>query len=355
MAFPGGSRDGQPGGEGVGPSAASDEGDQLDLIAGREDVGGVIGASDHPGVHLDRDLDTGGAEALDQGRHRQALFHFPGFTVELDLHARTSSARPPRPSTRIGAPLPLRNGEGAAERRAPGPGPLRMGTLNVKAWPCASVLTTFGANARDVPGMRPRGRRNHMTRQLMFAACAVAAVAFTGCQDQRRNAADRMETDQYTQQVPGQDGYTGQETQQQQDLAQDPAYAQTEPMEQDPNAIGGSGQPQSLTGEVSESSNDALTVRDAQGQEVEIELNERTRFHGPDGQSLAAGDLLEGDQVRASFEDRDGDRIATDVTVTQSARGGSGLMDDAAQQTEDAWDTTQEGARDVQQDIDQRF
>src|SRR5690606_29227468 len=74
-------------------SAASDEGDQLHPVAGGEDVGGMYGATDDPGVHLDRDLDPLGTQALEEPCHRQALIHFPRFSVELDLHSGLPSAR----------------------------------------------------------------------------------------------------------------------------------------------------------------------------------------------------------------------------------------------------------------------
>ncbi|HLT30084.1 MAG TPA: hypothetical protein VK013_08570 [Myxococcaceae bacterium] len=220
-----------------------------------------------------------------------------------------------------------------------------------------------------------------MTRRIMFAACAMAAVAFTGCQDQRRNAADQQQADQYSQ---VQDGYTGQDTQPTQDLdrntqdpmsgeatggaatTEDPAYAGNQPQTgTDGAAMGGSGAATSLTGDVKEASEDKLTVAEQGGQEVEIQLDDQTRFHSADGQSLAATDISEGDQVRASFENRDGERVATDVTVTQSkegATGGSGLMhdtregmDDARRGAEKAWDDTKETTKDAAQDVRERF
>lgn len=215
-----------------------------------------------------------------------------------------------------------------------------------------------------------------MTRKIMFAACAMAAVAFTGCQDQRRNAADQQQADQYSQ---VQDGYTGQDTQPTQDLerdtqdpmtgaatTEDPAYAGNQPQTgTDGTAIGGSGAATSLTGDVKEASEDALTVTEQGGQEVEIQLDDQTRFHSSDGQSLAASDISEGDQVRASFENRDGERVATDVTVTQAkegATGGSGLMhdareglDDARRGASEAWDDTKETTKDAAQDVRERF
>ena len=209
-----------------------------------------------------------------------------------------------------------------------------------------------------------------MTHKIMFAACAMAAVAFTGCQDQRRNAADQQQTDQYSQ---VQDGYTGQDTQPAQDpmtgepaTTEDPAYAGNQPQTgTDGTAIGGSGAATSLTGDVKEASEDALTVTEQGGQEVEIQLDDQTRFHSSDGQSLAASDISEGDQVRASFENRDGERVATDVTVTQAkegATGGSGLMNDAREGMDDArrgageaWDNTKETTKDAAQDVRERF
>src|SRR5690606_21562949 len=184
--------------------------------------------------------------------------------------------------------------------------------------------------------------------------------------------------DQYSQ---VQDGYTGQDTQPGQDLdrttqdpaqdpmagatTDDPAFGENRPETgMEGTAIGGSGEATSLTGDVKEASEDALTVSSQAGQEVAIQLDDQTRFHSADGQSLAASDSSEGDQVRASYENREGERVATDVTVTQakSGTGGSGLMDDAREGMDDArrgakdaWKDTKDATKDATQDVRERF
>src|SRR5690606_40706026 len=261
--------------------------DQLHPVAGGEDVGGMFGATDDPGVHLDRDLDPLGTQALEEPCHRQALIHFPRFSVELDLHSGLPSARSlARQRTCAGAFSPWRRL--LKQPASPENGQAGMGAPPIRAGPphhdppqgqplagCADGHH-FPPNARDVPGTRPRGRRNHMTRRIMFAACAMAAVAFTGCQDQRRNAADQQQADQYSQ---VQDGYTGQDTQPTQDLdcntqdpmsgeatggaatTEDPAYAGNQPQTgTDGAAMGGSGAATSQPGDVKEASEDKQTV-----------------------------------------------------------------------------------------------
>lgn len=214
-----------------------------------------------------------------------------------------------------------------------------------------------------------------MTRKLMIAACALAAVAFTGCQDQRSNAQDRLEKEQEklsrtTQSSQEEVQKAEAEAQkkvadarteaqkdvqeQEQDVAQDQReLAQSEQQEQvaanDETAMGGSGAAgTALQGAVTQASDSALTLRPASGQEVQVQVDQNTRVVGHDGKSLALKDIKQGDEVRASYEMRNGTNYATEVTVAHE----KSMLDKAGDKTKDVWDDTKKGAHDLDQDID---
>ena len=190
-----------------------------------------------------------------------------------------------------------------------------------------------------------------MTRKLMIAACAVAAVAFTGCQDQRQNAQDRLQEEQEklsrTQQSAQEDVQKA-EAEEREELAQ--SRQDEEIANQEDAAMGGSGAAgagAALEGSVTATSSDQLTLRPESGQEVQVQVDQNTRVLGHDGKSLALTDIKKGDEVRASYEMRNGTNYATEVTVAHE----KGLLDKAGDTSKDAWDGAKKGAKDLEQDI----
>lgn len=217
-----------------------------------------------------------------------------------------------------------------------------------------------------------------MTRKLMIAACALAAVAFTGCQDQRENAQDRLQkeqeklskTEQSSQERVQKEEAKGQEDiakaeseankdvqEEQQDVAKDQReLAEAQQQEQvagaEGSATGGSGMAgTALEGSVTEASDDQLTLRPKTGQEVQVQVDQNTRVLGHDGKTLALKDIKEGDEVRASYQMRNGTNYATEVTVAHK----KGMLDKAGDKSKEAWEGTKKGAKDLDQDVDRHL
>jgi len=211
-----------------------------------------------------------------------------------------------------------------------------------------------------------------MTRKLMIAACALAAVAFTGCQDQRQSAQDRLQKEQEklskTEQS-AQEDVQKKEADAQQEIAEARTEAQEDVQSQeqdvaeqqrelaqtqqeenvaqaDDTAMGGSGAAgagTALAGSVTAASDNQLTLRPKSGQEVQVQVDQNTRVLGRDGKTLALTDIKEGDEVRASYEMRNGTNYATEVTVAHE----KGLFHKAGDKSKEAVDGAKKGAQDL--------
>ena len=81
----------------------------------------------------------------------------------------------------------------------------------------------------------------------------------------------------------------------------------------------------SLDGKLTKVSKDELTLETSGGQSEKLKVNDSTKVT-VDGQQKSIGELQQGAQVRAAYDERDGDKTATKIEAKDAKGGSTGSM-----------------------------